>query len=114
MNFWKKIFDHVSKFLHSNAQPMPGCLAAVPDCVAVQFVGFSPAIQRNTLKGATSGAYAAGTDGKRPGPGPPLLCVELLKRLCGLCLKRLLPAPGIVQELLGNLIIRRAKLHDPF
>src|SRR5437762_12634536 len=107
MNFRKEVFDDVSKFLYSDAQPVPGGFAAVPKRVAMQFTGFRPSLQSNALKRRAAETNAVGAAGKRLGPGLPLLSVEFPKNLPGMGFKRLLLALGVSQELLGDRIFCR-------
>ena len=74
----------------------------------MQFAGFRPSLQRNALKRPAARTNAAGTAGKRLGPGLPLFSVEFLQDLPGVDFESVFLALGMGQELLDYWIICRS------
>src|ERR1700731_4660760 len=83
----QKVFHDVAEALQSDAQGVKCDLGAVAQRAAMQFVGFSPTLQREVLKHEASRPYSGRTAWEGRHPSPPLLSIELLQRNCCLLLE---------------------------
>ena len=82
----QKVFHDVAKALDSDAKPVKCRLGAAAQRLAMQLVGFRPALERKMLEDQAARPQPCHPARQRAAPALPLLAVEFCKRLHGFLL----------------------------